>query len=337
MDSSEDAAGTERRPALSPARRRSLAVALRVAISGAALFILFRLTDPAALRSVFARADVGLLTAAAAALSAIPALTALRWMLACRASGGGLPYFAHLRMTFVSSFLGQALPTSVGVEAVRIFLFARESGSVGRAVAGVVADRLSGVVALLGLTAAAFPLHAATVADANGRAITGAMSALSLCALAAFFAFASPFGAKAVGLLPFAPLRRFAADLRRAFEKPVSTARLVGVSLASYGVTIAGLWLISSALGAEISPLTLFVLAPPAFAVLLLPISVAGWGLRESGFVLFLGFAGVARESALALSLIFGATMLVVSLPGAIVYAAARRRSARRAGGVDDA
>jgi uncharacterized membrane protein YbhN (UPF0104 family) len=314
-------------------RRRIQAIAFRAAVSLAALAILSKLTNSSELVRLFAGADARYLVGAAAVLSCVPVLTALRWMAACRVGGGALSYPAHLRMTYVSSFLGQALPTSLGVEAARVYFYARESGSIGLAVAGAVADRLSGAMALLLLTAASFPLHPLVIDDERGLAIARAMSALSACALAAGVALASPIGAKAARLLPFEPLRRLATRVHRAFARPAAAARLVAISLAIYAVTIAGLRLISEGLGADISLLQLAVLAPPSFAILLLPISIAGWGLRETGFVLFLGLAGVAREPSLALSVVFGATMLVVSAPGAPLYLASRRREAARSGG----
>ena len=51
--------------------------------------------------------------------------------------------------------------------------------------------------------------------------------------------------------------------------------------------------------------------------VMLLPISLAGWGVREVGLVWFLRMYGVPGEEALALSLMLGLVGVIVSLPGA--------------------
>lgn len=319
-----------------PPRRRGgglIGIAARAALSIAALVVLFRLVDPAKLNSVFARADAGLLAAAFAVLSAVPALMALRWQAACRAQGGALPFAAHWRMTYIGSFLGQALPTSVGVEAVRGWLHARESGSISLAAAGVVADRLSGVLALLFLVVGASPFQGTVISEPRGLALARAMTAASLGGLGVFALLASPAGARAAAMIPFAPLRRFAANVHRAVAGPLTLFRLVAISCVNFAVTLLGLYLISLAFGAAIPPLALLVLTPLAFAMLLLPISVAGWGLREGGFVFFLGLAGVAPEQALALSLSFGAIMLLVSLPGAPLFLAARRRGEPGSGG----
>ena len=54
--------------------------------------------------------------------------------------------------------------------------------------------------------------------------------------------------------------------------------------------------------------------------VLLVPLSVNGIGLKEVAFVFFLGLVGVPQASALSLSLVFHAIIVVSSLPGGLVW-----------------
>ena len=61
-----------------------------------------------------------------------------------------------------------------------------------------------------------------------------------------------------------------------------------------------------------------------------LPISLAGWGVREGAMVAALTFVGVETSEALALSILFGLTLLVVSLLGAIFWLIKRRSKAPR-------
>jgi hypothetical protein len=57
-----------------------------------------------------------------------------------------------------------------------------------------------------------------------------------------------------------------------------------------------------------------------------LPISMAGLGVREGAFVLFLGPLGVAHEQAIALGLLLYLLNLAVSLLGAPAFAAGGRQ-----------
>jgi len=52
----------------------------------------------------------------------------------------------------------------------------------------------------------------------------------------------------------------------------------------------------------------------------LLPISIAGWGVREGAMIACLGLVGVDAASAFAVSALFGLTSVVVGLPGGLVW-----------------
>jgi len=54
--------------------------------------------------------------------------------------------------------------------------------------------------------------------------------------------------------------------------------------------------------------------------IMVVPISIAGWGVREGVMVVGFGYLGVVPEAALALSILFGLLVLTVSLPGGIIW-----------------
>jgi hypothetical protein len=62
------------------------------------------------------------------------------------------------------------------------------------------------------------------------------------------------------------------------------------------------------------------VLMPPVLLVMTLPISIAGWGVREQAMVVAFALVNVPGEGALALSIMFGLMGLVIGLPGGIVW-----------------
>jgi len=53
---------------------------------------------------------------------------------------------------------------------------------------------------------------------------------------------------------------------------------------------------------------------------MVVPISIAGWGVREGIMVVGFGYLGVASEASLALSILYGLSILVVALPGGIIW-----------------
>jgi hypothetical protein len=61
---------------------------------------------------------------------------------------------------------------------------------------------------------------------------------------------------------------------------------------------------------------------PPVLLIATLPISIAGWGVRESSFMYAFAYAGLAQSDGLAISILFGATSFIVGLVGGIVWIA---------------
>ena len=61
---------------------------------------------------------------------------------------------------------------------------------------------------------------------------------------------------------------------------------------------------------------------PPVLLVATLPISIAGWGVRESGFMFAFAHAGLVQTDGLVISILFGAVSFVVGLAGGILWIA---------------
>ena len=54
----------------------------------------------------------------------------------------------------------------------------------------------------------------------------------------------------------------------------------------------------------------------------LLPVSLAGWGVREAALVVALGSFGIPAEGALAISILMGLCMILTGLPGGLIWLA---------------
>jgi hypothetical protein len=65
---------------------------------------------------------------------------------------------------------------------------------------------------------------------------------------------------------------------------------------------------------------------PAVLLLTSLPISFAGWGLREGAMIIALGVYGVPQETALALSLVYGIAHLVSAIPGLALWIIEKRR-----------
>jgi len=79
------------------------------------------------------------------------------------------------------------------------------------------------------------------------------------------------------------------------------------------------LWFISLIFGAGMSLLSVYVLVPVINLILVLPISVAGFGAREQLFLYFFGPLGIAEEKILLVSSFMGVMTVLMSLLGGLM------------------
>ena len=70
----------------------------------------------------------------------------------------------------------------------------------------------------------------------------------------------------------------------------------------------------------NLSFLDCLVLIPPVVLVSTIPISIAGWGVREAAMITLLALVGVAEADAFVLSVLFGLLTFGLGLPGGIVW-----------------
>jgi uncharacterized membrane protein YbhN (UPF0104 family) len=78
--------------------------------------------------------------------------------------------------------------------------------------------------------------------------------------------------------------------------------------------------LVADSLGVDLPFGSWVVIVPPVTLIQLVPVSLAGWGVRELGFVVVLAGFGIPTEAALAASLLVGLCTLAVGLPGGLLW-----------------
>jgi uncharacterized membrane protein YbhN (UPF0104 family) len=69
-------------------------------------------------------------------------------------------------------------------------------------------------------------------------------------------------------------------------------------------------------MGVDVGLLNVLVITPAVFLVSMVPISVAGWGVRESAMSAGFALVGVDPEKSIIVSIAFGLSLVLVSLPG---------------------
>lgn len=245
------------------------------------------------------------------------ALSAWRWRLTARLLGLSLGIRRALAEYALALFLNQVLPGGVAGDATRAWRHARTSGRRGGAWRAVIIERASGQLAMALLCVVvlvASPLwHELMARAAAGVAASGWLPAVGVVVLLLVvlgWRFARH---------PPAALAGLGGDLRRSllaasvWPKQLGGSLLVVVSYALVFVCAA------RAIGVSLPLATLLALVPPVLLAMLIPLSVAGWGVREGAAALVWGLAGLPPAQGVAVSLAYGVVVLVASLPGALV------------------
>lgn len=302
----------------------------RVAVSAALLVALALALDP---REILAR--LGTLdprwVAVALALSALQVVgSAWRWTYTARRVGTVLPLRRAVAEYYLAGFVNQLLPGGMAGDVSRAWRHARTEGKAGtpdgwgRAVNAVILERASGqgVMTVVALASAGVLLGDAlpwwTLAPAVALGVAAAWVATRLW--------------RRLRRVPV--LAALARDAREAFLGPGALTVQVTVSLGVVA-TYLGMYLAAAAaVGVETPLAVLAPLVAPVLVTMLLPVSVAGWGVREAAAAALWGAVGLASAEGVAISVAYGLLVLVSTLPGAAVLVLTPRgaRGPRRTG-----
>lgn len=302
-------------PAPRPAIRISRSVwtwAKPVIGVGILVFLLWRLGTGPFIQSV--RMINGWALASALAIGALTMVCcAWRWRLVARGLGVQLPLGTAVAHCYRSVFLNATLPGGVLGDVHRAVRHGQDAGDIGRGVRAVVWERSAGQVvqaAVAAVVLLAFPSPVRAYMPA-AVAVAGVVGLGAL--LVARF-------------LPRNGLSRWAQALRtsRADIRDGLLARRnwPGIVLAS-AVVVAGhlaTFVIAARTAGATAPLSRLVpLTLLALLAMGLPLNVGGWGPREGVAAWAFGAAGLTVTQGVATAVVYGALVLVSTLPGACV------------------
>ena len=242
------------------------------------------------------------------------AMVAWRWQsLAAIAKVHGR-YREFVAYIYVGMFTNLFVPGLLGGDAARSVYLGRRHGRMGEAIASVVADRGVGLISLFWLAAiAAIFLNFAPLP----RSVIAPTVAVGAIAMAGFLA--SPLIARLIHLMP-RPVRRAGGLVLPYLHNQAALIPAIGLSFVLQIELAFCQYLLAAGLGLGV-PLSLFILCVPIANVFAsLPLTLNGLGIRESAYLVLFGMAGMRKEDAIALGLLWFAATMVGGLTGAIAF-----------------
>jgi len=308
-----------------PSKRGRLLVLGKVAVSAGLLGILFWRVDRAAFLRTIQTLPLPVFVGCLLLFVLGYFISTVRWQRLLIAESIHVSFWRLTLVYYEGAFFNLFLPTLIGGDIVRGYAIYKITGGHNASIASILIDRLSGfaalmLIALLSLSVAVTRMHNLGVAFMilgvaasfgflmaillNDRMEDWAAGAFRLVGLARF-------QAKLQGLVE--AIHRYRGHHRALFQAFVLSAALQTLLIVTFFFMARGMQV-------AVPLAYFFVFVPLITVVSMLPVSVAGLGVREGGVIYFFALVGVDAATSLSMSLVwFVLTVLVSSLGGLAV------------------
>jgi uncharacterized membrane protein YbhN (UPF0104 family) len=311
--------------------RRILLSALKILVSGALLYFALRKANFSDLASRIDVASLGWIGLAIAVTFLQIFVGALRWLEVGAECGASLTIRHAMRYNVIGAFFNQTLPSSIGGDAVRLWLVARAGAGWRAATYSIFVERAIGLIALAIIIAASLPWSYNLISAPHGR---------SALLLLDFAALAGGLGFLVFGRLPWPWLKRWWAThhlyacsvvANRVIFSRKRGPKVAILSLLVHILAVVIAWCVARSIAAPVLFHQVLQLVPPVMLITMVPISIAGWGVREASMGLAFGYAGLAASEGVNVSLLFGAIYFIVGAFGGLVWIFSGEKAAQGA------
>jgi uncharacterized membrane protein YbhN (UPF0104 family) len=252
----------------------------------------------------------------------VQVIAGVRWAALARPLGFQRPRRFFIWRFFEGMFFSLCLPSSIGGDVIKAYRVGDTTSRRLLAGCSVLADRLTGLSALGVLAGTAL------AANKYGLSLAGALGvALALLAgvLGVFWLGLQSID-RIMNLLPEAHrARAFLAQLLPYQQRPLLIMQAVGWS---FIVQIGGavvVALMARTLRVELPLVVWFSVVPLVALLMVLPVSIGGFGMRENAMEILLGEHGVAKDQAIAVALLWGLGTILTGLVGGGLFLLDRR------------
>ncbi len=313
---------------------------------GLLAWLFLKLPDPQALWQQILNANKALLLLGALCYAAAVATSALKWGVLLRAAGFVVPLRRLFSYQWVAEFFNNFLPAQVGGDVMRGYAVATDTRRTADATASVLIDRFIGLIVFMASAAVTstimllwgkpdhrpFPPEGLLFMRFAAVGSTLMMLALSLVVAALLSRRLKGLLERVIGALPFSsrtlPIwNKLAAAFDVYRNKPGALLLTAAGSLLIVILTSINIWLIAWALQPDsIGLLEVLAINPIiVFALLVVPLSPGGLGVRQVSFAGMFFFMGAGTALGTAVGLLQQFIGYLVSLPGGFLWVRGRR------------
>jgi len=304
-------------------KKSPLMTTIRIVVSVGLLAFLFYKVGPDKIFNAVRSADPWMVVVIFALLFAEHLHGTYKWMILLRHTASNVPFWPMIKIRYLSAFIGTFGLGAVTIELVRMYGLARYTSDLAMSFTSILMDRL------LGLTGLSIMILIGVVMESRER-VAGiefwALGALMLI-LAGWLAIMNPTFRKLTDRMLSLKWLGMVRDKQNKVYQSLDTYR-GRPGLLAWGMVqsllfnvlrILVVWAGALAVGIELPISAYFVVVPAVIFAMLIPISMAGWGVREAMFVSLFSLYGADGDAVLAMSLLIGVCAVLSTLPGAVI------------------
>jgi len=223
----------------------------------------------------------------------------------------------YVQSYFKGTFFNQVLPSSIGGDAVRMIDLTRKGYDKKEAFYDVFVDRVVGLVGLLALNLIASILFYGTF-DHDLSQLIILISLVGLLGFTSLFFYNKiHFLAKYKFLNLF---HRLSTRLNALYSSKIILFQHISISIAVHFLSVLTMYAISLSIDTHLTFQMLLIAVPPVFLLTIIPLSLAGWGIREGAMVGIFTLIGANPAKILAMSILYGLLLIISALPGSYFW-----------------
>jgi len=294
-------------------------LAAKTAVSVGLIVVVFWKLNLAAVWEKSRQLSVALILAVILIFAVQTCVAAWRWWVILRHHHLGIRLLTTVRISLIGAFFNQLLPSSIGGDVARAWYVYRLGCSKSASVITVLSDRIYGMLLLAFLAIIFFPILVFFRVRIEALVVVGVVTSGATVALfAAFWLDRLP------RWLQRWPVILHLGSLSEATRAITSDKRAIvpvlGLSLLVHAFTILATLVLLAAVAPQHNLLLCAALVPVITLMSTMPVSIAGWGVRESVMIYGLALAGIPKEAALIVSVLIGLSLAAVGLIGGVTW-----------------
>jgi uncharacterized protein (TIRG00374 family) len=307
-------------PDQAPSRQSSWGFTfLKIGLSALAIGLVLHTVDLSAAWGRMAGQNVWYLLAAVGTMLLQTCVGGLRWHVIVRRLQAPARVLTSLQLFYIAAFFNVCLWGAVGGDVVRGWLSYRGKVPARTAVNSIVLDRVAALAGVALLVLVTAPYWMEKFDNTILALLPAGVAAAGLVGIGVLAQFERlPQSWQHLRLMRL--VQSLGEATRMVFLRPSGAVPTLLIAIIAQALMALSAYFLAQSLAIGLSLIDCLVLMQPVALLTSLPISIGGWGVRETAMIGILSLVSIPSTAALALSVELGLLAMVVSTPGLIFW-----------------